>query len=731
MIGRVTEKNHRRKIAFIFGLFFCFIALIIYRLWCLQLMDYSYFNRIAKGEHTRDEFYEPRRGWIYDRNGKPLATSIVVDALIASPKDIYIQKKEAEDKKESKKKNLDVNLSRDLAILLGKPQGDIFAELTRDTTCAWLPLSLELTEDQSIKMDVLQKKYHLINELRKEKYSKRVYPKGDEACHILGPVGVGSMDTSVGGWGTHKPLGGLESVYQKTVAGSYSTISSLKDGSGRDMSPIDDDQLMNLSGDQIYLTIDENIQRVAEEELASTVDFFGARAGYVVVMDPNNGEILAMANYPKFNLAEYRKVPRDQWRDVSVNRAVEYAFEPGSTFKIFPAAAVLDQGKVKVTDTFNGYHGKIEFAGRILRDSHPYGMLTFPQIIEVSSNIGIYQVAQRISTATLYDYIKAFGFGKPTGIELPGESSGVVQPVSAWNTLVASRVSFGQSISVNAIQLASAVSAIANGGILLKPHIVKAITDEKGQVCKQVKPEPVRRVIREETAKTMRDIMEGVVIRGTGKGAAIANCRVAGKTGTAQICEEGGRGYVSGKYLASFIGFLPVENPQLVVGVFIAEPSKNGHFGGTVSTPAFKKISQAAMGQLKIHPRIPDPGQMVVTKAQQSAPMDGMPEDDFASELTPVGFDGGTKNSNEVQTLSISSTQKMPELKGLTKRIALVRLAGKGLVVEWKGSGIVVDQSPKPGMNFNPGDKCYVILGSHYKPTIIPKQDAALYQSKR
>lgn len=704
----------------------------MYRLWCLQMMDYSYFARIAKGEHTKGEFYEPRRGWIYDRNGKPLATSIVVDALIASPKDIQIQKTEAAKKKKSPKKNLDVSLSRDLAQLLGKSQDEIFAALTRDTTSAWLPLALELNENQSLKVDVLKKKYRLINELRKEKYSKRVYPKGDEACHILGPVGIGSMDSNLGGWGTHRPLGGLESVYQETVSGSYGKISSTKDGAGRDLTPIDDDLLMTLSGNQIYLTIDENIQRVAEEELAATVDYFGARSGYVVVMEPQTGEILAMANYPKFNLAEYRKVPRDQWREVSANRAVEYAFEPGSTFKVFPAAAALDMGKVKVTDTFDGYHGKIVFAGRVLRDSHPYGMLTFPQIIEVSSNIGIYQVAQRLNTSTLYDYIKAFGFGKPTGIELPGESSGVVQPLSAWNTLVASRVSFGQSISVNAIQMVSAISVIANGGVLMKPHIVKAVSDERGHIRKQYEPEPVRRVIREDTAQTMREIMEGVVVRGTGKTAAIANCRVAGKTGTAQICEEGGRGYKSGKYLASFIGFLPVENPRLVVGVFIAEPSKNGHFGGTVSAPTFKKIAQSALSQLKIHPRIPDPVQMAELKNTPVAPLDGMPEEDFASELVPVGFDEVVSPQTALtQTLNNNTTIiKMPDLKGLSKRVALVRLAGKGVVVNWKGSGIVVDQSPKPGMNINPGDKCFIILGSHYKPTILPKQDVAAFQSK-
>ena len=736
MIGRETGIRNQVAIAIIFGLFFCFFGLVVVRLWSLQVKEYQYFKKLAKGEHGIKDVLEPQRGWIMDRNGSPLATSVTVDALIASPKDIYLQKMAAKEaalpgKKKIRnrfiftKKDLDQKLSVELAKVFNRPQAEMFKILTQDTTCAWIPLSLELTPEQSKQIDNICTTYRLQNELRKKAFCKRIYPKKDEACHILGPVGTGSMDSAFGGWGSHRPLGGLEMILQDQLGGTFSPATILKDCSGRVLAPMDEDVLMSLSGDRVYLTIDENIQRAVEEELQNTVEFYGARAGFVVAMNPKTGEILALANYPKYDLGNFKKIDSSEWRNVSVDRAIEHAFEPGSTFKVFTAAAALDENLVREDEEFNCFHGKIMFAKRVLRDSHPYDRLTFSQIIEVSSNIGIHQVAQRVGGDKLHNYIKSFGFGAQSGIELPGEATGLVNSKKSMTPLMLSRVSFGQSISVSAIQMASAISVIANGGKLMKPQIVKAIYDYKGKLKKEIKPVQVRQVLKEQTARRMAEIMEGVVLRGTGKGAAIPYCRVAGKTGTAQIALEGGLGYESGAYMASFVGFLPVEDPQLVIGVFIDKPTKNGHFGGTVSAPAFKRIAETALSQLKIHPKMPESFQMASGKAFPVE--DSLPE--FTGETKIVEkplartVKASFQNTPVIPEVSADTSNLclMPELRGLSKRAAMMRIVGKELKVEWKGSGVVIEQYPRAGTRLIPQQPCQVVLGSRFKPLAVIK----------
>ena len=730
MIGRETDKTNRKRIVLFRSLFFLFLGLVLIWVGYLQIFDHAYFSSVARGEHYRGEVIEPRRGWIYDRSGNPLATSIMVDSLILSPKDVIIENLDAAKKKKSVKKDLPVKLAARLAVILNEPESKFLDIITRNTTVSWVPLTMELTPEQYAQITVLRRELRLRNELRTEKYCKRLYPKGDAACHILGPVGIGSMEEGLGGWGTHRPLGGLEAVYQPQVSGNFGQVTSRKDGAGRLLVPIEDDVFSNLAGNQMYLTIDEVIQRAAEDELAATIEKHGAHAGFVVVMDPKTGEILALANYPKYDLSNYRSVSKDMWREVSSNRAVEQAFEPGSIFKVFTAAAALETGKVKLTDTFNGMGGRIKFAGRTLRDTHSYSIMTFAKVIEVSSNIGTLQIAQKLGSDRLYEYIKKFGFGNVTGVGLPGESSGLVLNYKQWTPLVWSRVSFGHSVSVNAIQMCAAYSVIANGGKLLKPHLVKSIRDENGRLKKEYKPEVVRQVLREDTAREIREIMQGVVDRGTGKPAAIPGVRVAGKTGTAQVVAEGGRGYLPGRYMSSFVGFLPVEDPRLVIGVFIDQPTKNGYYGGTVAAPAFKRIAEAALTQLGIFPEAPPP--MPMAQAQPSDDsLNDMLNEDYMDVSVPVKVQAPVQNKvvseNKLDNTGLKqiSYEKektvlmMPNLKGLAKRVALVRLTHMDLVPVMTGSGVVLDQYPKPGATVIPGQKCQLILGSTYQPTVI------------
>ena len=346
-------------------------------------------------------------------------------------------------------------------------------------------------------------------------------------------------------------------------------------------------------GLELVLNIDEVIQYIAERELDKAYRKYNAKGASIVVMDPHTGRILAMASRPTYDLDNHAKANKDVMR----NRAICDLFEPGSVFKIVTASAALEEKKVSEEDTFFCGNGVYQVGGRILHDHVPHGTLTFRQVIEESSNIGTVKVAQILGADTVYRYIKAFGFGKKLGIDISGEISGMIKEPRYWSKTSISAVPIGQEVGVTALQLASAISVIANGGQLMKPYIVDSIRDKQGEVIKQNNPVLIRKVISVDTAARIRKILTGVVEEGTGRLAKVAGYSAAGKTGTAQKLEPNGA-YSHNKFVASFIGFAPAEDPLLAIVVTVDEPHPV-YFGGVVAAPVFQAVAGDVIRYIK------------------------------------------------------------------------------------------------------------------------------------
>jgi cell division protein FtsI (penicillin-binding protein 3) len=348
-----------------------------------------------------------------------------------------------------------------------------------------------------------------------------------------------------------------------------------------------------VDGLDLVLTIDEVIQYIAERELDKAFKKYNAKAASIVVMDPHTGRILAIANRPTYDLNRRTGVSKDAMR----NRAICDLFEPGSVFKIVTAAAALEEKKVTESDVFFCENGAYRVGGRILHDHRPHGNLTFRQVIEESSNIGTVKIAQLLGPDALYRYIRAFGFGSKLGIDLSGEISGMISAPRSWSKTSITSIPMGQEVGVTALQLASAISVIANGGQLMKPYIVDSVRDNQGRIIKQNKPALLRKVISVDTAMRIKKILTGVVEEGTGRMGKVAGFSAAGKTGTAQKLEPNGT-YSHSKFIASFIGFAPAEDPILAIVVTVDEPHPY-YFGGVVAAPVFQKVAGDAIRYIK------------------------------------------------------------------------------------------------------------------------------------
>jgi cell division protein FtsI (penicillin-binding protein 3) len=403
-------------------------------------------------------------------------------------------------------------------------------------------------------------------------------------------------------------LEGVEYYYDDYLKHTNENRTVLRDALGREIvagKDIPPDQ----SGKSLILTIDQTIQYIAESTLAETVKEFEAVSGIVIVMAPKTGAILALAHVPLFNANAFQDFSQQQWR----NRAITDPFEPGSTMKIFSAAAAIERGNSTPNSIYYCENGKYRIGNNTIHDTHPYGWLSLQQIVKYSSNIGIAKVGEAIGPETLFNTLRSFGFGEKTGIDCPGETAGSLTAHTYWSKIDAGAIAFGQGISVSAIQLTTAVAAIANDGLLMKPYIVQAITDNNGRLIRSTQPQMVRRAVSPQTARAITKIMQTAVQEdGTGVNAAVEGFTVAGKTGTAQKTDESGT-YAKGKYTASFVGFAPVENPQIAVLVLVNEPRKQ-HYGGIVAAPAFKKIALETLNYLNI---TPDKGKHDLTASLQ------------------------------------------------------------------------------------------------------------------
>jgi cell division protein FtsI (penicillin-binding protein 3) len=458
--------------------------------------------------------------------------------------------------------------------ILGLERSYLTERLSRKKSFIWLARKLTPEKSESIKKLNIKG----LGFLRE---TKRIYPNSYLASHIIGFSGMDNIG-----------LEGVERGFNKYLKGTPGWAIFLRDARLKKLD-IWEKMVLPVDGMDLVLTIDEVIQYIAERELEKAFKDFHAKGASIVVMDPHTGRILAMANRPTYDLNDHSGVGKDSIR----NRAICDLFEPGSVFKIVTASAALEEKKVTEDDVFFCENGAYRVGGRILHDHTSHGNLTFRQVIEESSNIGTVKVAQLLGADTLYRYIKGFGFGSKLGIDLSGEISGMLSPTRLWSKTSISAVPIGQEVGVTALQLASAISVIANGGQLMKPYIIDSVRDNQGRIIKQNKPVLIRKVISVDTAMRIKKILTGVIEEGTGKLGKVLGFSAAGKTGTAQKIEPDGS-YSHSKFVASFIGFSPAEDPLLTIVVTVDEPHPY-YFGGVVAAPVFQKVAGDVIRYLK------------------------------------------------------------------------------------------------------------------------------------
>ena len=545
------RKHHLRFYAVVF-FFLGFLLLLVFRLFFIQFFRASYLKRLAEKQHNFYTELKPVRGTIFDKGLKPLSYNIASDSLYAVPSEI-------EDKTYTVDK---------LRGILGLEKDFLLNRLKRKKSFIWL--ARKLSRKQVVDIKELD-----IEGLGFIRESKRCHPNNELASHVLGFVGL-----------DNNGLEGLELKYDRYLKGEPGWSKSIRDAKQRPLF-MSERFIPPRDGYDLVLTLDQEIQFIAEYELDKAYRKSKANGAIIIVMNPQTGAILAMANRPTFN-------PNDKAVETSArrNRAITDYFEPGSVFKIVTASAALEENAVSEEDKFFCENGEYKVGNHILHDYKPHGWLSFTKVISESSNIGVTKIAQILGADTVYKYAKLFGFSSLTGIDLPGEVRGVLKPPGAWSKTSIGAIPIGQEVCVTVIQLANMISVIANGGVLYKPYIVSRIVDKTGEVIKEFAPQELRRVISKRTSRRMKNILAQVVAEGTGRRANLANFRVAGKTGTAQKIENGR--YSNTKFIATFLGFAPLDNPRIAIVVVVDEP-KGTHYGGTVSAPVFKNVANKVL----------------------------------------------------------------------------------------------------------------------------------------
>ena len=618
---------------------------IVARLCQLQVVDYEIYRQRAEGQHHRRVVLEPPRGTIYDARGRELALSVEVDSVWADPSQIEEP----------------ANIARALAGALGLDARKLEKLLTSDREFVWIARQL----DRPLAEEVRRLELKGVGFLKE---SKRYYPMRELAAQVVGFAGR-----------DNKGLEGLEQVYNDVIAGEAAERKVVRDARRGTVLLPDISFGEARPGRDLHLTIDSWIQHLLERELTSAVNRTRAKSASAVLLDPNTGAILAMASLPTFDPNHFSQSSRGNWR----NRAVMDAFEPGSTFKMVTAAAALEGNLVDPEDVFDCEHGSIVVQGVRIHDHKSFGKLTFREVLAKSSNVGAIKTGLMVGKPDLYQQIVEFGFGRLTGVDLPGESPGILRAAESWPKRATAYISFGQNLSVTSLQMASAFAAVANGGTLLSPYVVTGV-GQSGEIVEQNhNPRRVGNPISASTARTLERILESVVTDGTAKKAAIPGFRVAGKTGTAQKASPQG-GYAARKFVASFVGFAPARRPSIVAMIAIDEPEPSlGYHGGDVAAPVFSAVVGPALLYLGVAP-----------DRQEAGPWPG---EQVATTIDADSSGGGVSREDRSSTIVVD-VGGVPDFSGLTARQAVVRSAALGLKATLHGNGMVSRQSPAAGV---------------------------------
>lgn len=566
MNGNATEKKRitgrNRRIAWVCCFLILCYAVIAGKAFYLQVLEESRLSERASGEYSRSVKMREKRGTIYDVNSRELAVSTGVVSIGAHPSRIQDHGKAASV----------------LADSLDLDRNHVLEKLRSDKPFVWI--KRDVSPDRA---EALNRKLDGTLQLV-DNYS-RVYPNKELAAQVLGFCGIDGNG-----------LEGLEYYFDDHLKGEMRQWTVVKDALGRIFKKTEPEK-QGMEGRNLVLTLDANIQYTTEEALKKAVLKSNAESGMALAMDPQTGAVRAIAHYPFFNPNAFSRFPPQTWR----NRAVAGEFEPGSTLKIFLAAAALESGLYSPNTVLDCENGKYNAKHFTIKDTKPHEELSLREVIKYSSNIGAVKIAQSIGPKTLYDTLANFGFGQKTGINAPGEASGRLRHYNNWRAVDNATIAFGQGITVSPIQLLTAVSAIANDGVLMKPRLARAITNPDGSIYKRFEPESVRRAISPQTAAQVKNMMKAVTEPdGTGPQASPKGYRVCGKTGTAQILNAQGT-YEDSEYNAVFAGFAPVESPELAILVVVRAPQV-GHYGGMVAGPAFAEIVSESFNYMDIAP---------------------------------------------------------------------------------------------------------------------------------
>ena len=560
------------------GLLFGFV-LIGCRLFYLQVLQADVGAHQAQQQHEKTVVVQPDRGVIVDRQGHPLALNVEVASLYVRPPSLKDPQRAA----------------RSLAPILQMPVTELRDLFTRNQPYVWVKRNIP--EPIAKKLEGMN-----ISGMGLTREPHRFYPKGELVSHLVGFAGIDSQG-----------LEGVELQYESYLRGEKNLVKYQRDALGRKLaSPPNQDSAPLSTGYHLTLTIDEVVQFIAEEELAQALKRSGAKSGSIVIMDPLTGAILAWALHPTFDPNHLGQFSAQEWR----NRVVTDAYEPGSTLKIVVAAAALEEQVMSPDTLIYGGDGQMSVAGTIVHDPAKNSWMTFSEAVAQSSNVGAIKVAMELGQDRVFRYLKAFGFGEKTDIDLPGESSGILREPSKWSGRSLSSIAMGQEIAVTPVQMVTAMSVVANGGWLMTPYVVSSILDSHGHAVLTKDPQPKRRPISLETSSTLTRILEIAVEAGTGKRARLAGYRAAGKTGTAQKIDPKTGAYSSSKVIASFVGFAPVERPRLVMLVVIDEPTI-GNWGGEIAAPVFRKVAERVLPHLGVLPG----GSPIIRTAAATSPI--------------------------------------------------------------------------------------------------------------
>jgi len=673
------EKVHVRLLI-VAGVALLWMTAVFGRLGYLQLVRHSDYLARAQRQQQRTIEITPKRGAIYDRNMHPLAMSVPVESAFAVPFEIGDNK---------------IMAARLLSGVLGIPRDVLETRFESGGSFVWVSRKLPPDKAEAVRALNLKGVY-----LQSE--NQRYYPKRELAAHILGFVDL-----------DEKGLAGIEYGLDSLIRGKGEKIVVMADARQR---WFDGGSAQKDQGANVVLTIDEKIQYIAERELAAAIAKTHAMAGTGIVQNPNNGAILALANWPKFN----PNSPNDAKPEARMDRAVSAIYEPGSTFKLITLAAAFDQNLTRPEEVFNCENGAVYIAGHRIRDHKPFGMLTVSDILAKSSDVGAIKIALRLGAPKFYEYIRGFGFGQQTGVDLPGESKGILRKLDNWTPVSIGSISMGQEVGVTPLQLVTAVSAIANGGTLYKPHVVAEVKrgPEPLPITGTLGPGEPKEVIRPETAATLRRLMEGVVLNGTGLRARLDGWTSAGKTGSAQKIDPATGRYSPTQLIASFSGFAPINDPAVTILVSLDSPV-GLHEGGEVAAPVFKRIAEQVLPYLDVPRDVP-----LSPKLMQAAYKRNQADDEQSLEdFTPVDFSaqpeqmpapesGEKKAENSQPAVTVALDEggdiAVPDFRGKTMRDVTEMCLRLGLEPVLVGSGLAMDVAPASGAKVRRGAKITV-----------------------